>query len=214
MSAAKSESNRQSVVLVGLDWDVIELIESDKRFELLGVFDANYRSALGQPPALGADSQWHGFLATNQFVQVVMAVDPPAVRKKLFGFYGAERVLTLISPDAHISLRSEIGPQCLIQMGAKVMPLVRVGRGAKIHINATLHHEVDLGEFCTVAPGAQLLGKVVVGEGSYIGAGAIIRQRCKIGRNVKVGAGAVVVADLPDGVTAVGVPATRRLGQN
>lgn len=107
----------------------------------MGVFDANYRFALGQPPALGADSQWHGFLATNQFVQVVMAVDPPAVRKKLFGFAwcraGPRSFLLMLI----LVFGLERNSQCLIQMGAKVMPMVRVGRGAKIHINATLHHE-------------------------------------------------------------------------
>jgi len=32
-------------------------------------------------------------------------------------------------------------------------------------------------------------------------------QRVKIGRNVIIGAGAAVIDDLPDNVTAVGVPA-------
>jgi serine acetyltransferase len=45
-----------------------------------------------------------------------------------------------------------------------------------------------------------------VGERSWIGIGASVIQQIRIGVDVTVGAGAAVVRDLPDGVTAVGVP--------
>lgn len=46
-----------------------------------------------------------------------------------------------------------------------------------------------------------------IGEGAHLGAGSKIIGSLKIGSNVRVGANAVVLTDLPDGVTAVGVPA-------
>ncbi|WP_231884173.1 acetyltransferase [Synechococcus sp. MIT S9504] len=46
-----------------------------------------------------------------------------------------------------------------------------------------------------------------VGSCSWIGIGASVIQQICIGDDVTVGAGAAVVRDLPDGVTAVGVPA-------
>ena len=58
-----------------------------------------------------------------------------------------------------------------------------------------------------VSPGAHLAGKVHVGELTHIGIGASVVQGVEIGRNVIVGAGGVVTRDLPDNVTAVGVPA-------
>jgi acetyltransferase EpsM len=58
-----------------------------------------------------------------------------------------------------------------------------------------------------VSPGAQLGGNVYVGEGAHIGIGASIKPGVKIGKWSVVGAGAVVVNDVPDGVTVVGVPA-------
>ncbi|WP_304412082.1 acetyltransferase [Synechococcus sp. CB0205] len=47
-------------------------------------------------------------------------------------------------------------------------------------------------------------------ERSWIGIGASVIQQIRIGADVIVGAGAAVVSDLPDGVTAVGVPARVR----
>jgi acetyltransferase EpsM len=46
-----------------------------------------------------------------------------------------------------------------------------------------------------------------VGELSHIGIGVSVIQGIRIGRGVIIGAGAVVIEDIPDHVTAVGVPA-------
>ena len=48
---------------------------------------------------------------------------------------------------------------------------------------------------------------VKVGAKTHIGIGASIKQNVVIGKSVIVGAGAVVLDDLPDNCTAVGVPA-------
>ena len=58
-----------------------------------------------------------------------------------------------------------------------------------------------------ICPGARLAGEVQVGARTWIGIGACVIQQVRIGSDVTVGAGAAVVRDLPDGVTAVGVPA-------
>ena len=46
----------------------------------------------------------------------------------------------------------------------------------------------------------------VLGNDIFIGAGAKILGGIKIGNNVKIGANAVVVKDVPDGSTVVGIP--------
>jgi len=58
-----------------------------------------------------------------------------------------------------------------------------------------------------ISPGAHLAGHVHVGTLTHIGIGASVIQRVKIGRNVIIGAGAAVIDNIPDNVTAVGVPA-------
>lgn len=47
----------------------------------------------------------------------------------------------------------------------------------------------------------------VIGRNCFIGARAIILGNVHIGNNVKIGAGAVVLEDIPDNCTAVGIPA-------
>lgn len=47
----------------------------------------------------------------------------------------------------------------------------------------------------------------IIGDNVRIGAGAKILGSIKIGNNARIGANAVVLKDVPDGATAVGVPA-------
>jgi serine O-acetyltransferase len=47
----------------------------------------------------------------------------------------------------------------------------------------------------------------VLGDNVFIGAGAKVLGGIRVGNNVKIGANAVVVHDVPDGATVVGIPA-------
>ena len=65
--------------------------------------------------------------------------------------------------------------------------------------NLVLEHGVTIGAEKGRSPS--------LGDNVFVGAGAKIIGAVKIGSDVKIGANAVVVTDLPDGATAVGVPA-------
>lgn len=65
--------------------------------------------------------------------------------------------------------------------------------------NVEIQHGVTIGSIGTETP--------VIGNHVYIGAKATIIGKVKIGDNTKIGAGAVVINDVPEGCTAVGVPA-------
>ncbi len=78
-----------------------------------------------------------------------------------------------------------------------------------------LHDGVVMGEYCSLSQGvsiglggkAHLLEAPRVGDRVYFGAGAKVFGKITIGNNVRVGANAVVMISVPDGATAVGVPA-------
>lgn len=71
----------------------------------------------------------------------------------------------------------------------------------------TLGHEATLGRGAVVMPGANVSGGVEVATGAMIGTGAQVLQYLRVGAHAKVGAGAVVVGDVAENDTVVGVPA-------
>jgi len=77
--------------------------------------------------------------------------------------------------------------------GVVINSSVRGGEGVKIE------HLVTIGAEKEQFP--------VIGDNVFVGAGAKILGGVKIGGNAKIGANAVVVSDVPEGATAVGIPA-------
>lgn len=114
---------------------------------------------------------------------------------------------TIIHPSAQVSRFAKLGMGCVVFANAVVNVDAVIGEAAIINTAATIDHDCRLGKGVHVAPGANLGGGVSVGDFSWIGIGAAVRHYIAIGGNVTVGAGAVVVSNIKDDVTAVGMPA-------
>lgn len=117
----------------------------------------------------------------------------------------------IVHPSAEIAENAIIGEGCQFMAGAVVNPQARLGRECIINTNASVDHECVLEDGVELAPATTLCGHVKIGVNSWICAGATILPRVKIGKDVIVGAGSVVLANVPNNVTVVGVPATRVL---
>lgn len=76
---------------------------------------------------------------------------------------------------------------------------VIIGEGAKIGDNCTIYQQVTIGQKDDKYP--------TLGNNVIIYAGAKVVGNIKIGNNVVIGANAVVIKDVPDNCTAVGIPA-------
>lgn len=113
----------------------------------------------------------------------------------------------LIHPTAWISPSVQIGPGSVLFAQAAMQAQSVIGAGAILNTGCSVDHDAQLADGVHICPGARLAGEVQVGTRSWIGIGASVIQQIRIGADVTVGAGAAVVRDLPDGVTAVGVPA-------
>lgn len=95
---------------------------------------------------------------------------------------------------------ARIGRRVFIDHGMGVV----IGETAEVGDDVVMFHGVTLG-----GTGAPKSGRrhPIVKEGAMIGAGATLLGAITIGVKARVGAGAVVLSDIPDSATAVGVPA-------
>ena len=117
-------------------------------------------------------------------------------------------IATVVHRAAMVSPSAVIKRGTVVMAGAVVNADVKVGEACIVNSNAVLEHDCVLADAVHISPAASLAGGVIVDEASWIGIGAVVIQLKNIGKNVMVGAGAAVVTDLPDNVTAVGVPAS------
>ena len=114
---------------------------------------------------------------------------------------------SLTHPSAWVSPSASIGPGSVIFSHVSVQAHADIKSGAILNTGCSVDHDVLLADGVHICPGARLAGQVNVGARSWLGIGSSVVEQVCIGTDVTVGAGATVIGDLPDGVTAVGVPA-------
>ena len=117
---------------------------------------------------------------------------------------------TAIHPTAVISgLDVKIDVGTVVMANAVINSSTRIGKHCIINSCAVVEHDNKIEDFVHVSVGAKLAGTVSIGKGTWIGIGASVSNRVKICGACMIGAGAVVVKDIEEAGTYVGVPAVR-----
>ena len=136
----------------------------------------------------------------------IVAIGNPLHREGLVQQLKTNFIMT-IHPSAVVSNHAELGVGCQVFATAVINAGAKIGNHCIVNTGAIVEHDCELEDYVHVAPNATLGGNVKVGAKTHIGIGASIKQNVVIGKSVIIGAGAVVLEDLPDNCTAVGVPA-------
>ncbi len=139
--------------------------------------------------------QFKTLLTDGTFAMVVYRLMQASQRAGLAPLAMVFNKLNTVFGGCVIGRGAAFGPGFVLvhSMGVVINTAVRGGRDVKIE------HQVTIGAERGLSP--------VLGDDLFIGAGAKIIGSVRLGSGVRVGANAVVVKDVPDNVTAVGVPA-------
>ncbi len=126
--------------------------------------------------------------------------------------------------DARIGDRSDCGPFARLRPGTEIADEVHIGSFAelvrtKVGRHSRVPHvsylgDTDVGQDANIGAGtitANFDGtkknRTEIGDEAFIGVDTMLVAPVKLGRGSRTGAGSVVTKDIPDGATAVGVPA-------
>lgn len=82
-----------------------------------------------------------------------------------------------------------------------------IDEGSVVLTGAVVGHGCKVGKCCVIAPGAVLNARVELGDGVYMGTNASILPDLKVGAWSTIGINSAIVQDVPEGATAMGVPA-------
>ena len=127
------------------------------------------------------------------------------------------RVAHLLHLGGHRVLAHALSNLARFFTGIEIHPAAIIGKGLLIDhgMGVVIGETAEIGNGCTIFHGVTLGGRgntkgkrhPTLGNNVFVGAGAKILGNIEIGDNVKIGANAVVLNDVPEGATAVGVPA-------
>lgn len=147
-------------------------------------------------------------ISKKMSVCAVIAMQNGTVRRhiveRLTGFDHWE---TIIHPSANVSDTSAIGKGCIICAGNSISVNTNIGNHCIFNISAILGHDCIIGDYVSVMSGACVCGHVTVGKEAYLATNCTVVPGKTIGCNAVVGAGSVVLRNVKDNVTVMGVPA-------
>lgn len=115
--------------------------------------------------------------------------------------------------------------RCVRRTGIEIHPAATIGKRFFIDhgTGVVIGETTEIGDDCTIYQGVTLGGTgkdqgkrhPTLGNHVMVGSGAKVLGPIHIGNNVRIAAGAVVLNDIPDNCTAVGIPAkvVRRDGE-
>ena len=142
----------------------------------------------------------------------IIAVGNAKVREEIqkYAISHGLNIITLVHPDAVVGRDVEIGTGSVVMAGAVVNPGTKIGEGCIINTCASIDHDCKVSGFVHAAVGSHTAGTCMVGRRTWIGAGAIVSNNINICSDCMIGAGAVVIKDIKEPGTYVGVPAERK----
>lgn len=142
----------------------------------------------------------------------IVAVGDNQKRKKLYYELKEKQkghCVSIVASSSSIGTDVEIGQGTFVAANTYLGPLVKVGNNAIINTGSIIEHEAVIGAHSHVAPNATVCGRTRIGNNVFCGAGSTIIDKLSICDDVVIGAGAVVIEDIVESGTYVGIPAKR-----
>ncbi len=191
-------------------WLVERINKIEQTWKIVGFIDDNEKIAgqvINGYTVLGTTQK----LAEFKDVYVVCAIGSSKIRKmiveKVLQINPELKFATLIDPSVTISDLVTVGEGTMICAGTIITVNIEIGKHVIINLDCTVGHDAVLDDFVTLYPSVNVSGITHLETLVEMGTGSQIIQMKNVGKETIVGAGSVVVKDLPEKCTAVGIPA-------
>ena len=135
----------------------------------------------------------------------IIGIGNNAVRKSIAERYNVNWV-SIVHPSAQIAFNAKIGKGTVVMANAVVNVCATIGEHCIINTGAIAEHDNVVENYAHISPNVALGGTVRIGALSHIGIGATVKNNTDICSGCTIGAGAVVVKNIQEPGTYVGVP--------
>ena len=195
-----------------VEWLVEDINRENPTYNILGYRDGNKdktKITVGNHEVLG-EIEYLYELDTTHDVYAVLAMQDVDSRKRCAEILGKfDRWETLVHPSVVISERTKIGKGCVICAGSSISVDSEIGDHCLLNISSTVGHDCIIEDYVSIMSGAVVCGHVKVEGKAYLGTNCTVIPGIRVGRHAVVGAGSVVLRDVKENTTVMGVPAKR-----
>ena len=181
-------------------------------YRLIGFLDDNQdkhgQSFVGYPVLGGLD-----LLFSMGQVGVVLGIAFPDIKKKVYERIKSHKEITfpnLIAQNSWISNHCKMGYGNIVYPGTCINYGTVLEDFVVVNFNCSIGHDAYIGSFSSLAPGVNFAGHTVLGEMVQMGIGSSTIQGVQLGKSAIAGGQAMVIGDVSQNKTVVGVPAKDR----
>jgi sugar O-acyltransferase (sialic acid O-acetyltransferase NeuD family) len=189
-----------------VDLTYVSLNDKFTKWNIIGYLDDNPINRYTDQ-TLGSVSSLDTYLNKYKNLKYTIAINSSLIRKEIDSRYGDIKYAANLVHETAV-----LGSNCYYDNGLTMGPYsilttnVQLGRHVHINSASSINQSSFIEDYCTVSPGVRICGDVKVGSATSIGAGAVIINFKTIGQQCTLGAGTVVIDNVGDYTTVVGVP--------
>jgi sugar O-acyltransferase (sialic acid O-acetyltransferase NeuD family) len=177
---------------------VIDVIEQEGRFEIIGIVDKPelLGSNVLEYSVIGNDSDLNSLAKKYHYALITAGqIKSPLLRIKLFNLAvkAGFTLPNIISSSAYVSRHSSIGNGVVVMHNAIINASVTIGDNCIINSKALIEHDCTISKHCHISTNATINGGVTIESGCFIGSSATTKELITIGENSFIKAGSLVI---------------------
>jgi sugar O-acyltransferase (sialic acid O-acetyltransferase NeuD family) len=212
---AHRPDNHPRIVIIGAGGHgrvVADIVHAADQYELVGFLDSDphvHGRRIDGVPVHGGVDDLPRLRQSLDIDATIIAIGDNGTRRGLARRtqQAGLRLVNAIHPSASIAFNATIGRNVVIAAGVVVCANCQIGDSVILNTGCIIDHQTMVGEGSHICPGVRVAGRVKIEPGVFVGIGATIVPNVTLGCESIIGAGSVVLDDVPQMATAVGVPA-------
>ncbi|WP_010182309.1 acetyltransferase [Aquimarina agarilytica] len=188
---------KPNIVLIGGGGhcsSVIDIIEKEGRYNILGILDNKQGELLGYP-IIGDDSLINELISDNTFFIITVGqIKTYEIRERIAKKLeeSKAKLATIISPLAYVSKHADIGVGTIVMHGSIVNAQAKVGKHCILNTKSNIEHGVVINDFCHISTCVVVNGDSTIGRGVFLGSNSTISNGIIIKEDSIISAGKFV----------------------
>lgn len=162
---------------------VVDVIESEKKYKIVGFIDKVKRGKILNYRILGGDDELPRFYKKVKYAFITVGhLYQPDLRIKIYnkikkiGF----KLPIIKSPFSRVSNHAIIGEGTIAMHGSIVYPGTKIGTNCILNSQSLVEHDVEIGNFSHLSTNCTINGEVKIGNNCFVGSSSVIKEGIKL----------------------------------